>query len=52
MGSDNLGIADLTSPELTTLEAPARDIGRLAADDTLASPLRERRLRHIDFHNS
>ena len=32
MGFDNLEIAELTSPELTTLEVPARDMGRIAAD--------------------
>lgn len=38
VGFDNLEIAELTSPELTTLEVPARDMGRLAADYILASP--------------
>jgi len=28
----------LTSPELTTLEVPSRDMGRIAADYILASP--------------
>ncbi|WP_245518526.1 substrate-binding domain-containing protein, partial [Mesorhizobium sp. M4B.F.Ca.ET.169.01.1.1] len=38
VGFDNLEIAELTSPELTTLEVPARDMGRIAADYVLASP--------------
>ena len=38
VGFDNLEIAELTTPEPTTLEAPARDMGRLAADYVLASP--------------
>jgi LacI family transcriptional regulator len=49
MGFDNLGIAELTSPELTTLEVPARDMGRLAADYILASPLQQRHLRHREL---
>lgn len=32
VGPGNLEIAELTSPELTTLEVPARDMGRVAAD--------------------
>jgi LacI family transcriptional regulator len=49
MGFDNLGIAELTSPELTTLEVPARDMGRLAADYILASPLQQRHLRRREL---
>jgi LacI family transcriptional regulator len=44
VGFDNLEIAELTSPELTTLEVPARDMGRLAADYILASPMQRRHL--------
>ncbi|MBO6640395.1 MAG: LacI family DNA-binding transcriptional regulator [Roseitalea sp.] len=36
MGFDNLEIAELTSPDLTTLEVPARNMGVHAADYTLA----------------
>lgn len=49
MGFDNLEIAELTSPELTTLEVPARDMGRLAADYILASPLQRRHLRQREL---
>lgn len=36
MGFDNLEVAELTSPDLTTLEVPARNMGVHAADYTLA----------------
>jgi LacI family transcriptional regulator len=49
MGFDNLEIAMLTAPELTTLEVPARDMGRLAADYILASPLQRRHLREREL---
>ena len=45
IGFDNLEIAELTTPELTTLEVPARDMGRLAADYVLASPLQRKHLK-------
>jgi LacI family transcriptional regulator len=45
VGFDNLEIAELTTPELTTLEVPARDMGRLAADYVLASPSQRRHLK-------
>jgi LacI family transcriptional regulator len=38
LGFDNHEIAELTTPELTTLEVPAREMGRLAGDYVLASP--------------
>jgi LacI family transcriptional regulator len=38
LGFDNLEIAELTTPELTTFEVPARDMGRLAADYLTATP--------------
>jgi LacI family transcriptional regulator len=49
VGFDNLEIAELTSPEMTTLEVPARDMGRLAADYILASPLQRKHLRQREL---
>jgi LacI family transcriptional regulator len=49
MGFDNLEIAELTTPELTTLEVPSRDMGRLAADFILASQLQRRHLRQREL---
>jgi LacI family transcriptional regulator len=49
MGFDNLEIAELTTPELTTLEVPSRDMGRLAADFILASPAQRRHLRQREL---
>jgi len=49
IGFDNLEIAELTSPELTTLEVPARDMGRLAADYILASPMQRPHLRQREL---
>jgi LacI family transcriptional regulator len=42
LGFDNLEIAELTAPELTTLEVPAREMGRLAADHLMLSPMQRR----------
>lgn len=49
VGFDNLEIAELTTPELTTLEVPARDMGRLAADYVLASPLQRKHLKEREL---
>lgn len=38
IGFDNLEIAELTFPELTTLEVPARSMGVFAAEYALATP--------------
>ena len=38
LGFDNLEIAELTTPELTTLEVPAREMGLLAANYLTATP--------------
>ena len=38
LGFDNLELAEHTSPELSTLEVPAKDMGRLAADYILSAP--------------
>jgi LacI family transcriptional regulator len=42
IGFDNLEIAELASPELTTLEVPAREMGRLAADYVLLTTMQRR----------
>lgn len=42
IGFDNLDVAELTTPELTTLEVPAREMGRLAADYLLLSAAQRR----------
>ncbi len=42
IGFDNLDIAELTVPDLTTLEVPAREMGRLAADYVLLSSAQRR----------
>jgi LacI family transcriptional regulator len=44
LGFDNLEIAELTSPELTTLEVPAREMGRLAADHVMLSTMQRRHI--------
>src|SRR5271163_1126899 len=49
VGFDNLEIAELTTPELTTLEVPARDMGRLAADYVLASPVQRKHLKEREL---
>jgi LacI family transcriptional regulator len=36
VGFDNLEVAELVNPELTTIEVPAREMGALAADTVLA----------------
>lgn len=49
LGFDNLGIAELTTPGLTTIEVPARDMGLLAADYILASPAQRQHLRQREL---
>ncbi|WP_245451059.1 LacI family DNA-binding transcriptional regulator [Borborobacter arsenicus] len=49
VGFDNLEIAELTSPELTTLEVPAREMGNLAADYILAPAAQKRYLRQTEL---
>jgi LacI family transcriptional regulator len=51
LGFDNLEIAQLTNPELTTLEVPARDMGRLSAEYILATPTQRRHLRQQELAN-
>jgi len=48
-GFDNLEIAELTWTELTTLEAPAREMGRISTDYVPASPLRRQHLKHHEL---
>lgn len=49
LGFDNLEIAELMTPELSTLEVPALDMGRLAADYILASPKQQPALAHREL---
>ena len=49
MGFDNLEISELTSPELTTLEVPAREMGRLAADYLTASDAQRQHMQHREL---
>ena len=49
VGFDNLEIATLTTPEITTLEVPARGMGQLAGDYALASPADRKRLREREL---
>lgn len=44
LGFDNLEIAQISTPELSTVEVPAREMGRLAGDYVLASPAQRRHL--------
>ena len=49
LGFDNHEIAELTTPELTTLEVPAREMGRLAGDYVLASTTQRRHLQQREL---
>jgi LacI family transcriptional regulator len=49
VGFDNLEIAELTAPELTTLEVPAREMGSLAANYILAPATQKRHLRQTEL---
>ncbi|RTM08845.1 MAG: LacI family DNA-binding transcriptional regulator [Hyphomicrobiales bacterium] len=49
MGFDNLEIAELTAPELTTLEVPSKEMGRIAADYVLATPLQRLHMRQREL---
>lgn len=48
-GFDNLEIAELTNPELTTIEVPARDMGTIAAEYLLATPLQRQHTRQREL---
>ncbi len=45
LGFDNLEIGELTTPELTTVDVPAREMGTLAADYLLATPALRQHMR-------
>jgi LacI family transcriptional regulator len=49
LGFDNLGIAELTTPELTTFEVPAREMGHLAADYLTATPTQRLHMRSTEL---
>lgn len=49
VGFDNLEIASLVSPQLTTLEVPARQMGTLAAEYTLSDDIQRRFLREQEL---
>lgn len=45
LGFDNLEVVELTTPELSTLEVPALEMGRHAADYILAQPAQRKHIR-------
>ncbi|WEZ82069.1 LacI family DNA-binding transcriptional regulator [Rhizobium sp. 32-5/1] len=45
LGFDNLEIGELTSPELTTVDVPAKEMGTLAAQYLLATPAQRLHMR-------
>lgn len=49
LGFDNLEIAEITKPELSTLEVPAKEMGRIAGDYILASPAQRKHLRQREL---
>jgi LacI family transcriptional regulator len=49
LGFDNLGVAELTTPELTTFEVPAREMGQLAADYLTATPTQRLHMRSTEL---
>jgi LacI family transcriptional regulator len=49
LGFDNLEVVELTTPELSTLEVPALEMGRLAADYILAHPVQRKHIRQRDL---
>jgi LacI family transcriptional regulator len=48
-GFDNLEVAELTHPELTTIEVPARDMGTIAAEYLLATPVQRQHMRQREL---
>lgn len=50
LGFDDLEVARLTTPELTTFEVPAADMGRLAADVIVASPTQKLHFQNTELH--
>jgi LacI family transcriptional regulator len=49
LGFDNLEIAEITKPQLTTLEVPSKEMGRIAGDYILASASQRRHLQRCDL---
>ncbi|MDX3973986.1 LacI family DNA-binding transcriptional regulator [Shinella sp.] len=49
LGFDNLEIAELTTPDLTTVEVPAREMGTIAGDYLLATPAQRVHMRQRDL---
>ncbi len=49
LGFDNLEIAEITTPQLTTLEVPSKEMGRIAGDYILASATQRRHLHRSEL---
>jgi LacI family transcriptional regulator len=49
LGFDNLEIAELTTPDLTTVEVPAREMGTIAGDYLLASSTQRQHIRQREL---
>ncbi|MEI2302376.1 LacI family DNA-binding transcriptional regulator [Ensifer sp. MJa1] len=49
LGFDNLEIAELTTPDLTTVEVPAREMGTLAGDYLLATNAQRQHMRQREL---
>lgn len=49
LGFDNLEIAELTTPDLTTVEVPAREMGTMAADYLLATSSQRQHMRQREL---
>ena len=49
LGFDNLEVAQMTSPELSTLEVPAEEMGRRAAEYILLSPAQRNHSRQTEL---
>ena len=49
LGFDNLEIAELTTPDLTTVEVPAREMGMMAGDYLLATDAQRQHMRQREL---
>jgi LacI family transcriptional regulator len=49
LGFDNLEIAELTTPDLTTVEVPAREMGTIAGDYLLATTAQRQHMRQREL---
>ncbi len=49
LGFDNLEIAELTTPDLTTVEVPAREMGTIAGDYLLATSAQRQHMRQREL---